>query len=106
MRQYHDKVKTRELYDVTGPVFWPGYNFVGPGKELATCKNCRLHSSLICGCSCSIVRLCIWQRKLTTEHFDDRQLLTMWTEWGKATSGNEWNGPTPYEKYFVILLAC
>jgi hypothetical protein len=59
MRQYHDKVKTRELYDVTGPVFWPGYNFVGPGKELATCKNCRLHSSLICGCSCSIVRLCI-----------------------------------------------
>jgi hypothetical protein len=52
------------------------------------------------------VRLCIWKRTLTTEHFDDRQLLTMWTEWGKATSGNEWNGPTPYEKYFVILLAC
>jgi|LakMenEpi03Aug12_release.lakeMendotaPanAssembly.Ray.scaffolds.fasta_scaffold3969296_1 hypothetical protein len=26
----------------------------------------------------------------------------MWTEWGKASTGYGWSGPTDYEKYFVI----
>jgi hypothetical protein len=26
----------------------------------------------------------------------------MWTEWGKAYSGDRWSGPTHYEKYFFI----
>ncbi len=43
------------------------------------------------------------QRTLTTEHYDDRQLLTMWTEGGKASFGDGWSRPTHYEKNMSFL---
>jgi hypothetical protein len=86
------------LSDVTGPVFWPGYNFVGPGNELT--------SDVIPVSSVDAIAqmhdYAYGQRTLATEHYDDKQLLKMWTEWGKAYSGDGWSGPTHYEKYFVI----
>jgi hypothetical protein len=35
-RKYEHRYKKRGLSDVTGPVLWPGYNFVVPGNELTS----------------------------------------------------------------------
>ncbi len=96
--KYHNKFAKRGISETTGPVLWPGYNFVGPGNDLT---DKYVPVSFVD----SIAQLhdyAYGQRSLTTEHYDDRQLITMWTEWGKATAGDGWTGPTPYEKYFVI----
>jgi hypothetical protein len=79
-------------------VLWPGYNFVGPGNELTSDYIPVSFLDVVA----QLHDYVFGQRTLTTEHYDDRQLLTMWTEWGKASTGYGWSGPTDYEKYFVI----
>jgi hypothetical protein len=79
-------------------VLWPGYNFVGLGNELTLDI---IPVSFVDAVS-QMHDYSYGLRTLTSEHYDVRQLLTMWTEWGKASAGDEWSGPTHYEKYFLI----
>lgn len=97
-RRYKSKYERCALSAVTGPVLWPGYNFVGPGNELVL----DIIPVSFVDAVAQMHDYAYGQRTLTTEHYDGRQLLTMWTEWTKATEGDGWSGPTNYEKYFVL----